>query len=101
MKKIIFVLICILGVCTAINAQNVVQKNNTFEQVSKRQKKFAGAIKTKYIYKDSTGKEYPIMISKNGKVFVIKTKKNGKQYPYYLKDLQDKIYNEYANRISK
>lgn len=98
MKKIILMLICILGMCAAINAQHVVQKNNTFEQVSKRQKKFAGAIKTKYTYKDANGVIYPIYISKNDKVFVIKINKKGKQYPYYLKDIEDQILREYGRK---
>lgn len=91
------IIACVL-LSTNANAQNVVRKGNTFEQISSRQKKFAGAIKTHYTYKDANGVVYPIYISKNNKVFIIKINKKGKQYPYYLKDIEDQILHEYGRK---
>lgn len=89
------ILMCIVFT-TGIRAQNVVRKGNTFEQISSKQKKFAGAIKTGCTYKDANGVIYPIYISKNNKVFIIKTNKKGKQYPYYLKSIEKQILSEYG-----
>lgn len=36
-------------------------------------------------YTDAKGNVYPVMISKNGKLFVIRTSKAGNQYKQYLK----------------
>lgn len=94
-KALILVLFVLLGGMPA-HGQEVIRKGNTFEQISSKQKKFAGAIKTKYTYKDANGVIYPIYISRNNKVFVIKINKKGKQYPYYLKDIEDQILYEYG-----
>lgn len=89
------VLMCIVFT-TSVRAQNVIRKGNMFEQISTKQEKFAGALKTKYTYRDSNGVVYPIYISKNNKVFIIKTNKKGKKYPYYLKDIEEQILREYG-----
>lgn len=40
---------------------------------------------TSYVWRDSKGTEYPIMISANGSCFVMKvSSKTGKEYKYYL-----------------
>ena len=96
--RFILLLCIVLSIGTTAKSQNTVRKGNTFEQVSKKEKKFAGAIKTKYTYKDANGVVYPIYISKNDKVFIIKTNKKGKQYPYYLKDIEDQILHEYGRK---
>jgi hypothetical protein len=88
-------LICIVFTTSAC-AQNVIRKGNTFEQISTKQEKFAGALKTKYTYRDSNGVVYPIYISKHNKVFIIRTNKKGKKYPYYLKDIEEQILREYG-----
>ncbi len=89
------ILMCIVFT-TSVRAQNVIRKGNTFEQISTKQEKFAGALKTKYTYRDSNGVVYPIYISKHNKVFIIRTNKKGKKYPYYLKDIEEQILREYG-----
>ena len=97
MKKLIIVLALILGVSITATSQ-IVRKGNTFEQTTTKQKKFAGSVKTRYSYKDANGVVYPIYISKNNKVFIIKINKKGKQRPYYLKDIEDQILREYGRK---
>ena len=96
--RFILLLCIVLSIGTTAKSQNTVRKGNTFEQISSKQKKFAGAIRTKYTYKDANGVVYPIYISKNNKVFIIKINKKGKQYPYYLKDIEDQILREYGRK---
>lgn len=38
-------------------------------------------------FTDSKGNVYPVMISKNGKLFVVRTSKTGNKYNQYLKPL--------------
>lgn len=75
-------LILIIGLAT--NAQTYTRSGNTFIS-SKGERVKAEPVKTKFIWKDSKGKEYPIYISSKGSCFVIKVSaKTGKEYRNYL-----------------
>lgn len=45
----------------------------------------SSAKSTGQTYTDSKGNVYPVMISKNGKLFVVRTSKSGTRYNSYLK----------------
>ena len=84
MKKILFVLLLF---CISFNnaySQNYTREGNTFISSTGERVK-AEPIKTKFTWKDSKGKEYPVYISSKGSCFVIKGKdKNGKDKKTYL-----------------
>lgn len=44
-----------------------------------------GAKETGKTFTDTKGNQYPVMISKNGKLFVIRVSKSGNKYNYYFK----------------
>jgi hypothetical protein len=70
--------------CLTGTAQNYTREGNTFiSSTGERTKQ--EATKTKFTWKDSKGKEYPVYISKSGSCFVIKVSaKTGKEYRNYL-----------------
>lgn len=47
--------------------------------------KATGATPTGKTYTDTKGNTFPVMISKSGKLFVVRTSKTGNQYNQYLK----------------
>lgn len=83
-KILLVALIAGLFCAYSTQAQNVVRKGATFEQISNKNE----ATKTQYTYKDRNGVSYPIYISSKGKCFIIKkSKKSGKQYRQYLPEI--------------
>ena len=83
MKKLLIMLV-LLCVGLTSNAQSYTREGNTFIS-SKGERVKAEPIKTKFTWKDSKGKEYPIYISSNGSCFIIKVSKNtGDTYRNYL-----------------
>lgn len=84
MKHIILLLMMLFSMSLTTNAQSFVRSGNTFTTTSVKRSK-AEPIKTKFTWKDSSNKEYPIYISSTGSCFVIKTSaKTGKEYRNYL-----------------
>ena len=86
MKSFITIIIAILlGICN-INAQSFTRNGDIFTQVNTKSDKNSATL-TKFTWKDSKGKEYPIFITANGRCFVNKvSSKTGKEYKYYLKE---------------
>ena len=84
MKKILFIMLLF---CISFNnaySQNYTRNGNTFIS-SKGERVKAEPVKTKFTWKDSKDKEYPVYISNNGSCFVIKVSvKTGKEYRNYL-----------------
>lgn len=69
---------------TNVNAQDYTRSGNTFIS-SKGERVKSEPTKTKFTWKDSKGKEYPVYISSNGSCFIIKvSKKTGDTYRNYL-----------------
>lgn len=67
------------------SAQNVVREGNTFSQVSNRVST-RDTLVTSYTFKDSSGKQYPIIVNKgSGSCYVCRISKNGKFYRQYMK----------------
>lgn len=89
MKKFVFssVLMMLTLCVNNSNAQsNVKREGNTFTQVSNRQSHKADTLVTTYIYADSNGKKYPIIINKtSGACYVWKLSRNNKNYRQYMK----------------
>lgn len=83
-KAAFIISLLIMGLVIAGNSQNVKQTadgnyvaisgNNTTE-----------AKDTGKTYTDAKGNKYPVYISKNGKLFVIRTSAKGNKYNQYLK----------------
>ncbi len=72
---------------TRVKQANVTQdKNGNYTQISRKDSTGKTSAKlTKQTFTDAKGIIFPVMESKNGKLFVIKTSaKTGKQYNYYL-----------------
>lgn len=75
----------LLTLSATTSAQNYTRSGNTFISSTGELKAKQEPTKTKFTWKDSKGKEYPIYISKNGSCFVIKVSaKTGKEYRNYL-----------------
>ena len=83
-RRLFALLLLVLAIGLAANAQTYTREGNTFISSTGEQVK-AEPIKTKFIWKDNKGKEYPVYISKSGSCFVIKvSSKTGKEYRNYL-----------------
>jgi hypothetical protein len=89
-KALILVLFVLLGGIT-VQAQEVIRKGNTFEQVSKKKQKETYKL-TQYTYIASDGIKYPIYVSEKGKYFIFrKSAKTGKEYRQYLPKVQEQL----------
>ena len=83
-RRLFTLLLLVLAMGLAANAQTYTRSGNTFIS-SKGERVKAEPIKTKFTWKDSKGKEYPVYISSNGSCFVIKVSaKTRKEYRNYL-----------------
>ena len=83
-RRLLALLLLVLVIGLTVNAQTYTRNGNTFTS-AKSVKAKAKPIKTKFTWKDSKGKEYPVYISAKGSCFVIKTSsKTGKEYKNYL-----------------
>lgn len=83
-RLLLALLLLVLAMGLAANAQTYTRNGNTFAS-AKSVKAKAEPVKTKFTWKDSKGKEYPIYISAKGSCFVIKVSaKTGKEYKNYL-----------------
>lgn len=87
--KTMFIVIAMLFSVNVINAQSVQREGDTFSSV-KADKEKTPDTQTKYTWKDSKGKSYPVYVSKNGSFYIMKIAKSGKEYKSYLpKDVQE------------
>lgn len=80
---------------SSVGYAELVQEGNTFiEQSVKQQDK-----ELPCTYKDKSGKEYKLYMSKKGAIYIIKvSSKTGKEYKYYLpKEKQEHIKNHLNN----
>ena len=83
-RRLLTLLLLVLTMGLAANAQTYTRNCNTFTS-AKSVKAKAEPVKTKFTWKDSKGKEYPVYISAKGSCFVIKVNaKTGKEYKNYL-----------------
>ena len=83
-RRLLTMLLFVLAAACVANAQTYTREGNTFIS-SKGERVKAEPVKTKFTWKDSKGREYPVYISKTGSCFVIKVSaKTGKEYKSYL-----------------
>ena len=83
--KLLITLAVVLGLSFGLNAQTVTkdaQGNYIAVKATGTTEKAKDTGKT---FTDTKGNVYPVYISKNGKLFVIRTSKTGSQYKQYLK----------------
>jgi hypothetical protein len=84
LSKIAFILcLAIMGAVIAGNAQTVKQDASGNFYAAKAAKD--SATDTGKTFTDTKGNQWPVMKSKSGKLFVIRTSKTGKTYRQYLK----------------
>lgn len=93
--KHVFLFLLFTVFCYTTNAQ-VIKVGNTFKVEKTTNKSTTPATKTSYIYEDSKDNKYPIYMTKNGAIFVLKiSKKTGNEYKYYLsKEIKEQIWKE-------
>ena len=83
-RRLLTLLLLVLAMGLAANAQSYTRSGNTFIS-SKGERVKTEPVKTKFTWKDRKGKEYPVYISSKGSCFVIKGKdKDGKDKKTYL-----------------
>ena len=92
-RRLLALMLLVLAMGLAANAQTYTRSGNTFISSTGERVK---AEKTKFTWKDSKGKEYPVYISNSGSCFVIKVSaKTGKEYRNYLgSEISQQICNE-------
>lgn len=84
---ILIALAILLGVNNSSSyAQEFTREGNTFSSIQQNRRSSTPPIETKFMYKDTDGKQYPIYCSPStGSCFIVKTsKKTGKPYRKYL-----------------
>ena len=88
MKKIIIAVVMLLAFgIQNTNAQSVVRNGNTFKSVSSSSSRTSrDTLATKFMWEDSKGNKYPIIVNKgSGACYVWrKSAKTGKMYKSYL-----------------
>ena len=84
MKKTI-ILLAFLSLYFAGNSQTIEKTKDGNYIAVKATKTDDKPTDTGKTYTDTKGIVYPVFVSKNGKLFVIRTSKTGSQYKQYLK----------------
>ena len=89
MRKIFFLLIVLMGICTMGAAQNSdakIQRNGNVFSSTKQSKAKVEPMATTFQWEDAKGVQYPIWVNPNsGRCFIIKVSgKTGKEYKQYL-----------------
>lgn len=101
MKKVLVMLVLLLGLTAPTYSQNFEKHGTEFVQTKTTRTK-SEPEKTTYTWKDSKGNVYPIYISNTGSCFVLKVSaKTGKEYRYYLgKEISAAICKELGREYS-
>lgn len=80
-----FICLFIMALVVSANSQTVRKDVNGNYVAVKAASDSATSTNTGKTFTDAKGNVYPVMMSKNGKLFVIRTSKAGTQYKQYLK----------------
>ena len=83
--KIILIVFFILITTSGIAySQDIKREGNVFKTTTVT-KSTTESVKTKFIWEDSKGVQYPIYVGKTGSCYILRVSKNtGKEYKYYL-----------------
>lgn len=87
MKKIIMLVMLVMSLCIAANAQKPVKREGktfSYEQTEKK----SNVMQTEFQWQDSKGTTYPIWVNQSsGRCYVLKvSSKTGNEYKYYLNE---------------
>lgn len=86
MKKVLLTIAAFIFLNATGTAQNArIDKDGNYVTVSTRDTSKTSYKATGKTFTDSKGKIYPVYISKNGKLFYVRTSKAGNIYHSYLK----------------
>jgi hypothetical protein len=88
--------------CTANkNDVNVADRSIAETESSTTKKDEISPVKTKFVWKNSLGEEFPVYINSHGSCFIIKKSKSGKSYRAYLgEEVSEQICKELSDRKS-
>ena len=86
MKKLLLIL-TIICASNLAHSQNIVKdsQGNYMAVKAPKDSTETSAKPTGQTYTDAKGNIYPVMVSKNGKLFVVRISKTGNKYNQYLK----------------
>lgn len=85
MKYLLLITIIFLAAITS-HSQTTIKQDAQGNYIAIRDTTTTTSAKpTGNTFTDSKGNVYPVMISKNGKLFVVRTSKTGNKYNQYLK----------------
>lgn len=109
MKKLLLILTLIAACLTTYSQNTVKNKDGNYSAIKTTTTGTTGAKPTGKTYTDSKGVIYPVLISKNGKLFIIRTSKAGNKYNFYLQvdkktawsdDIRNKDNKEYVAEVA-
>ena len=93
--------ICMISCTANKNDVNVVYRSISETESSTTQKDETSPVKTKFVWKNSSGEEFPVYINSHGSCFIIKKSKSGKSYRSFLgEEVSEQICKELSNRKS-
>ena len=93
--------ICMISCTANKNDVNVVDRSISETESSTTQKDETSPVKTKFVWKNSLGEEFPVYINSHGSCFIIKKSKSGKSYRAYLgEEVSEQICKELSDRKS-
>ena len=76
--------------------------NKGYTSGNEKNPKVDSCIKTKFIWKDSKGDEFPVYMNSRGSCFIIRTSKSGEDYKAYLgKEVSEQINRELEMKESR
>ena len=91
--------LCIISCTANQNDVNVVDRSISETKSSTAKKDEISPMKTKFVWGNSFGEEFPVYINSHGSCFIIKKSKSGKSYRSYLgEEVLKQINNELSNR---
>jgi len=93
--------LCMISCTANKNDVNVADRSIAETESSTTKKDEISPVKTKFVWKNSLGEEFPVYINSHGSCFIIKKSKSGKSYRAYLgEEVSEQICKELSDRKS-
>ena len=93
--------LCMISCTANKNDVNVADRSIAETESSTTKKDEISPVKTKFVWKNSLGEEFPVYINRHGSCFIIKKSKSGKSYRAYLgEEVSEQICKELSDRKS-